>query len=73
MASEWQGGPNWIKARQFGSGKNNSGDANKRYGAAGTKRGRFNPNPTRSNHPGCRIAEQSRIDKANYIARVKGA
>lgn len=45
---------------------NNSSSAVKKYGNAGTKRGRFNPNPTACNHPSCVIALQSKRDKKLY-------
>lgn len=67
MASEWQGGPNFIKAKKWNNGVNNSGGGRKKYGAATmARRVRFNPNPTRCGHPGCMISLQSRIDKKKY-------
>lgn len=67
--SKWQGGPNFIKARQWGVGRTNSGEGAKKFGSAAMKRGntfKFNPNPTRCSHPGCMIAQQAKIDRENY-------
>lgn len=44
--SKWLGGPNFVWAPQWGSGKNNKGDERKRIGSCMRKRLRFNPNPT---------------------------
>lgn len=73
MASDnfgkWLGGPNYIKAQQWGTGRTNDGAGKKKFGAAGMrKRIRFNPNPTRSSQPSCQINKQSAIDKALYQA-----
>lgn len=65
---------NWVMAPQWSSGRSNDGASeSKRYGNAGMKRGnkyRFNPNPTRSSHPGCVIAQQSMKDKKNHLDRI---
>lgn len=42
----------------------NSGDKGKKYGEAGTKRGRFNANPTKSSHPSCTISQRAKLAKA---------
>jgi len=54
---------------------NRSNDAGRKYGDAGTKRGRFNANPTRSNHAGCHVAALSRSmkklnEKATRVVKV---
>ena len=70
MASEWQGGPNFGLIRRGSSmsrhGGTNDGQGRKKYGDAGTKRFRFNPNPTRCNSPSCVIMAQSKRDAAAY-------
>lgn len=65
--SKWLGGPNFVYAPQWASGRSNDGAARRRLNL--TKRGRFNPNPTASGHPGCRIAAQSKADAEAYRAR----
>lgn len=68
MASKWQGGDLfiWVKrgcnnARAGGTG---SGEGRKKYGDAGTKRFRFNPNPTRYKIAAiCTIQQKSQADK----------
>jgi len=72
MASEWVGGNNWIKVPRGSKisrhGGTNDGTAKKKYGDAGMKnRARFNPNPTRSSHPGCVVAIKSKEDKEKYV------
>lgn len=42
---------------------NNSGEQGKKFGAARTKRGRFNANPVACNHPSCLISIRSKLDK----------
>lgn len=70
MASNWVGG-DWVKAPQWGSGKSNSGDARKKYGNAGTKRGGFNPNPIRRNGNAlCMISQQAVANKKAYAESV---
>ncbi len=68
MASQWQGGDNFILIKRGSStsraGGTGDGSALKRHNL--TKRGRFNPNPTRSSHVSCAILAQSQRDKANY-------
>ena len=67
--SNWVGGEH-IKAQQWGAGRTNSGEGAKKFGSASMKRGgnfKFNPNPTRSSHPSCQIAAQSRLDKEIYM------
>lgn len=74
MAKPWEGGPNFVFAPQWSSGKSNSGSGVKgKFGHAGTKRGRFNPNPTACNHPSCQIALRSKRDKTAHEARMKGS
>ena len=62
MAAKWEGGDLWVFAPQWSSGRSNSGNGSSKNPAL-TKRGRFNPNPTRANHPGCLIAKQAKEDK----------
>lgn len=68
MAKPWEGGPNFVFAPQWSSGKSNAGQSKN---PALTKRGRFNPNPTACGHVSCMIAAQSKRDKAKYEARTK--
>lgn len=42
---------------------NNSGEQGKKFGAARTKRGRFNANPVACGHPSCFISLRSKLDK----------
>lgn len=72
--SKWLGGPNFIRAQQWGVGKTNSGEGTKIFGNAGMRRRlRFNPNPTRCSFPSCIISKQSVIDKAKYRESRKNA
>ena len=68
MASEWQGGSNFILIKRGSStsrhGGTHDGASLKRLNL--TKRGRFNPNPTPSGHPNCMIHAQAKRDKAGY-------
>lgn len=63
----WEGGDNFYKRKKWNNGKMNSGDQKKKYGAAGTKRGRFNPNPTKCNHVSCLILQRAKQEKAAYL------
>lgn len=68
MASEWQGGNNFVRVRRGSNsraGGTGDGSRKKKFGHAGMrKRVRFNPNPTRlPGVPSCMIAAQSRRDK----------
>ena len=66
MAKEWLGGE-FVWAPQWSSGKSNDGAYKKKFGnAASARKGRFNPNPTVANHPGCLISARSKADKKNY-------
>lgn len=70
--SKWQGGQNFYYAQQWGVGRTNDGAGKKKYGNAGHRRRvRFNPNPTRCNHPGCQIALQSQRDREAYQNKAK--
>jgi hypothetical protein len=65
--SKWLGGPNFVYAPQWASGRSNSGEFKKKYGLAGTrKKGRFNPNVTACSHAGCQVAARSKLDKKAY-------
>lgn len=71
MASEWQGGSNFILIRRGSSmsraGGTNEGKQKKKYGDAGMKnRVRFNPNPTRCSSTSCVISAVSKAAKAAY-------
>lgn len=71
--AKWLGGPNFVYAPQWGTGRSNDGANKKRYGDAGMRRRiRFNPNPTSCNHPSCQISKKSAEDKQKYINSKKG-
>lgn len=71
MASEWQGGSNFVLVRR-GSGTSRhggvgDGSAKKKFGDAGMRnRIRFNPNVTRNSSPSCVVMAQSKLDKTKY-------
>jgi len=67
--SNWVGG-DFVYSPQWASGKSNSGDSRKKYGNAGTKRGRFNPNPVPRNHPSCMITQKSIAEKKRWADLV---
>ena len=68
MASQWQGGDDFVLVKRGSStsraGGVGDGHVRKRQGL--TKRYRFNPNPTRSSMPSCIIHAQSQRDKKNW-------
>lgn len=67
--SRWQGGPNFVYAPQWASGRSNDGAGRKRLQL--TRRGRFNPNPTACAHPGCQVTARAKRDKEAYIESQK--
>ena len=71
MASEWQGGDNFVKIKRGSNGRmggTGDGSRRKKWGAAGTrKKCRFNANPTRSNGPNCQIHAQAQRDKKAHV------
>lgn len=71
--ADWVGGSNFIWARQFSSGRSNSGEAKKKFGPACMRRRvRFNPNSqhVRHNHPSDLVGQQSARDKKLYADKL---
>lgn len=74
MASPWVGGTNFVMIKR-GCNNGRKGGVHSGNGSnnnlALNRRGRFNANPTRVNHPSCQIAAQSKKDKEVFRTAEK--